>query len=200
MNELEAVNRILVSAQMQPVASLSSPDRMTSKAQQILTDTSLREQERSWDFNSDYEFELTASAGQFTIPTTPWTVLSLDIQPYNSNGKDIVVRDGKLWDRTNHTFTFAETTIKVDITWAIDFDNCPLVFQEKAVAAACVRFAIEVSVDPQIAAGLVQNKRDAEALLRVRDTAQSSQSIYDRWPLSEVSRRWNTLLGRGRWR
>lgn len=187
---LDGVNRILVSAQMQPVASLSSPDRLTSKAQQILEDTTDRELERGYDFNQDYDYTLTPTASQFPIPTSPWTVLSLDIRPENSNGKDLVVRDGKLWDRTNHTATFTESTFKADITWAIDFDNCPLVFQEYVVACASVRFAVEVSVDPMVAQQLRANEARAFHNLKSRDTQQASLTILNRWPLNAIARKW----------
>lgn len=190
MLRLDAVNRILVSAQMPTVTTLSSPDRLVAKAITILDDTVLRELERGWDFNTDYNYELTPTASEFIIPTTPWSVLALDIRRENSYGKDIVVRDGKLWDRTNHTDTFTESTIKADITWDIDFDNCPLVFQEYAVACACVRFAGEVSVDPQIVQQLRVNEARAWQALKQRDTQQSETTVYDRWPLNEVSRRW----------
>jgi hypothetical protein len=201
LTELEAVNRILVSAQMQPVTTLSSPDRDTSKADQMLLDTNAREQERGWDFNSDYNVTLTAVASNFTVPTTPWTVLSLDVRPDQSS-KDIVVRDGKLYDKTNNTFTFTETTIDVDITYLITFPNLSLVFQEYVVACACVRFAEEVSVDPMIAQQLRANEARAWQRVKQADNQQSRQSIYYRWPLNWISRRWPnfatpTSWGRG---
>lgn len=198
MLELDAVNRVLVSAQMQPVTALSSPDRMTAKANQILTDTSAREQEKGWEFNSNYDVTLTLSAGNFNVPTTPWTVLSLDVRPDQSS-KDIVVRDGKLYDRTNNTFTFTEATIDVDITYLITFDNLPLVFQEYVVACAAVRFAIEVSVDKETATALRGYEARAWRELKARDTQQSSLTIYNRWPLNAISRRWPTLFGPSSW-
>lgn len=197
MLRLDAVNRILVSAQMQPVATLSSPDRLVSKATTILDDTVLRELERGWDFNTDYDYELTPTASEFILPTTPWSVLALDIRRVNSYGKDIVVRDGKLWDRTNHTSTFTEATINADITWDIDFDNCPLVFQEYAVACASVRFAVEVSVDPSIAQQLRVNEARTWAALKQRDTQQAELTVYDRWPLNSIASKWPGIHPKG---
>lgn len=198
MNELAGVNRVLVSAQMQPVATLTAPDRMTAKAQTILADTSAREQDRGYDFNSNYDVTLTLSSGNFNVPTTPWTVLRLDVRPDQSS-KDIVVRDGKLYDKTNNTFTFTEATIDVDIVYLITWDNLPLVFQEYAVACACVRFAVEVSVDPEIARQLRANEARAWVELKKADTQQSSQTMFNRWPLNWVSRRWPRLTGGQVW-
>ena len=189
MDRLAGVNRVLVSAQLQPVASLSSPDRLVSKATTILDDTSAREQEKGWDFNENYDVELTLASGNFTVPTTPWTVLALDVRPDQSS-KDIVVRDGKLYDKTNNTFTFTEATIDVDIVYLITFDNLPLAFQEYVVACASVRFAVEVSVDPQTAAQLRMYEARAWQAVKSRTSKQESLSIYNRWPLNAISRRW----------
>jgi len=180
---------------MQAVASLSSPDRMTTKAMTILDDTLTRELEKGWDFNSNYDEPLTAVAGAFTVPAG---TLSLDVRPDQSS-KDIVVRNGALYNKTNNTAVFTELTIKVDRVIAITFDNCPLVFQEWAVADACVRFAVEVSVDPQIANQLRASAARAWREAKARDTQQSSLSIYRRWPLNMISRRWPTLAGAWPW-
>lgn len=193
MDRLAAVNRILVSAQLEPVASLTgSLDRLETKAVTMLDDAVLRELEKGWDFNTDHDYPLTLSAGNFNVPTTPWTVLALDVRTDQSD-KEIVVRDGKLYDKTNRTFTFTEATIDVDITWKIDFDNCPLAFQEQAVAFASVRFAVQVAVDPQTASQLREDKAEAKAQMRHADTQQAELSIYRRWPLNWVSRRWPRL-------
>jgi len=193
MLELDAVNRILVSAQLQPVSSLSSPDRLVSKAIQILEDTNLRKLERGWDFNTDYSYPLAPTASEFPVPTTPWSVLALHIARENSNGKHIVVRDGKLWDKTNHTSTFTEDEFKADITWAIDFDDLPLAFQECVVASASTRFAVEVSADPAIAQQLLMYEIEAWKTLKQRDTQQSGATIYDRWPLNAIADKWTRI-------
>lgn len=196
---IDAVNRILVSAQLATVTTLSSPDVLVAKAMTILDDTVLRELERGWDFNQDYNYELLPTASQFILPTTPWTVLSLDIRPVNSVSKDITVRDGKLWDKTNHTSTFTEASILADITWAIDFDKLPLVFQEYVVASASTRFAVEVSVDPDIAQQLRANEARAWQALKQRDNTQSSQSSWSRWPMNLISRRYPRFAGPTSW-
>lgn len=193
MLELAGVNRILVSAQLPTVTTLSSPDRLVAKAQQILEDTTLRELERGWDFNTDYDYTLSPTASEFIVPTTPWAVLALHVRRENTS-KDITVRDGKLWDKTNHTATFTEATMKADITWSIDFDNAPLFFQELSVACASVRFAMEVSVDPSIVQQLIRNEARAWHTAKQRDTQQSQVTAFDRWPLNSISRAWPRIL------
>lgn len=189
MNHLAAINALLTSAQLSTIASESSPDVNTAKAITILDATVLRELERGWGFNTDYDVPVA------TVPGTPPAgTLSLDVRPENSGGKDIVLRDGVLYDRTNRTSTFTEAEIKCDLATTRTFDNCPLVFQEYVVASAAVRFAVQVSVDPDTARQLRADEARAWQALVLRDDQQLSTSIYQRWPLSHVSRRWPSLL------
>lgn len=195
MIRLDAVNRVLVSAQLQPVAALTSPDRDTSKAITFLDDTVTRELEKGWGFNTNYDETLTAVAGAFTVPAG---TLSLDVRADQSS-KEIVVRNGALYDKTNNTAVFTEPTIKVDRIIAITFDNCPLVFQEWAVARASVIMAVQRSVDTVIANQLRDDESRAWRELKARDTQQSGLSVYNRWPLNMVSRRWPRLTGALPW-
>lgn len=193
MIQLDAVNRILTSAQMPTVASLSSPDEFTSKAITILEDTKKRTLEMGWDFNQDYDYSLTPTANEYPLPTTPWTVLALDITDANAGGKDIVVREGQLYDRTNNTFTFTETELLATITWNIDFDDLPLVAQEYIVACASVKFAVHVSVDGATAQFLRLEEARAWARLKQADTQQGEKSPMKRNPLYNIARKWPVI-------
>lgn len=189
MTTLEAISRILVSAQLNAVASLSSPDANTTKAISLLDSERKRVLELGWDFNQDYNYPLTAVAGIISVPTTPWVALNVDVQPYNSY-RDIVVRDGKLYDKTNRTFTFSETSINVDVTWLVDFDTLPLVAQEYLVACTSVKFAVQVSVDPDVARQLRLDEMRAWFALKQRDTTQSSASHLNRHPTAQIAQNW----------
>lgn len=194
MLHLAGINRILVSAQLQPVTTEASPDRFVAKAITMLDECVLRELERGWAFNTDYDLPIsTIPAGNGTITPAAGT-LSIDVRPENCGGKDIVFRDGVLYDRTNRTSTFTEASIKCDVSTTRTFDNCPLVFQEYVVACACVQFASEVSVDRENLGVLRGNQARTWQALVMRDEQQLSTSIYQRWPLSNISRRWPSLL------
>lgn len=193
MLRLDAINRVLVSAQLVAVSSLSSPDEMVSKAITIFDDVTRKELERGWDFNTDYDYALSPTLSQFPLPTTPWAVLACNIRPSNSGGKDIVVREGKLYDKTNRTFTFTESEIKADLTWDIDFDDLPLVMQEFIISAASVKFSVQVSVDPALTAQLRVEERDAWSRLKQSDSQQSEASVYQRYPLAQIARNWIPL-------
>lgn len=190
MLELDAVNRILTSAQMPVVASLASPDEFTSKAIVFLASERKRILEQGWDFNQDYDYTLTPTAGEFILPTTPWTVLAIDIPSWNSNGKDIVQRDGKLYDKTNNTFTFTESSLDATITWDIDFDDLPLFAQEYVVACSSVRFAVHVNVDRETAQFLRIEEQKAWARMKQADTQQSEASPLKRYPLAQIASKW----------
>lgn len=190
MLELDAVNRILTSAQMPVVASLSSPDEFTSKAITILADERKRILEQGWDFNQDYDYVLTPTAGEYILPTTPWAVLAIDIPSWNSAGKDIVQRDGQLYDKTNNTFTFTETTLKATITWDIAFVDLPLFAQEYVVCCSAVRFGMHVAVAPEIVQFLRLEESKAWARMKQADTQQSEASPLRRYPLAMIASKW----------
>lgn len=195
MLRLDAINRVLTSAQIQPVASLTSPDSLVSKAITFVDNVTLRVCEQGWDFNQDYDWPLTPVSNQIPVPTVAagftWDALNVDVRPENSEGKDIVVRDGKLWNKTDRTFTFIRVTpLYVDITWDIDFDNLPLVAQEYIVACASVQFISHVAVDPETAKALRAEEARAWFLLKQRDTQQSSASVLNRHPINQLQSLW----------
>lgn len=184
---LDAVNRVLVSAQLQPVTTLASPDRLVSKANTIIEDVRRRELEKGWNFNEEYDLPVAAVA---TIIAVPASTLAVDIRPENCGGKDIVVRNGQMYNRTDLTNDFGTQTLKLDVIYDITFDNCPLVFQEYVVACASVKFAVQVSVDPDTARQLRSDEARAWQRLRQSDTQQSSLSVLNRYPIVQIARRW----------
>lgn len=194
MLRIDAINRVLVSAQLQPVTTLAAPDRFVSKAATIVDDTVLRELEKGWNFNTDYNKPILAVAG---IIATPTGTLSIKVRPENANGKDITERNGQLYDKTNRTNVFTEAQILCDVSIEITFDNCPRWFQEYVVSSASAEFAIKVSVDPQIAAQLQREWYEARARMKGADTEQSGSSLFGRGPLWNIARRWPRLNGWG---
>jgi hypothetical protein len=193
MTQLEGVNRILRAGQINPVSSVTSPlDRFTHRAVTILEEELRRTLQLGWGFNTDHDFELTAVAGVFSAPADS---LSTDILPHNSNGKHIVVRAGVLYDVTNNTGTFTETTLKAKIVRYIAFEDCPLVAQDFIVASARMEFAATVTVDDATFMKLRREKFDAEGALRRGDTSQESLNSHSRYPIAQIAATWPPLGG-----
>jgi hypothetical protein len=118
MTELEAVNVLLTTIGEAPVNTLDG-NQVTdvSIAKQVLNEVSREVQAQGWHFNTEQDIELTPNiSGDIAIPAD---TARIDAQDFNT-----VVREDKLFNLTDRTFTFA-SKIKVDIVYYQDFSVLP---------------------------------------------------------------------------
>jgi len=119
-SELEAVNKMLTSISLSPISSLTVTGNATAAlAISTLHDTSREVQQEEWHFNTEKEYEISPDVNDNIL--IPSNCLNLD--PTYSY-KDYVFREGKLYDRENHTFTITDP-VKVDIVWFLPWDDLP---------------------------------------------------------------------------
>lgn len=123
LTELDAINTMLGVIGETPVASidLTLPDVAT--AQKILAAANRDVQTIGLNSNSDENFVLSVTSGEFIIPITPYPVLRIDT---SNQWQNVVKRGLKLWDKDNKTFTFTATTLNVDIVWFLPFADLPV--------------------------------------------------------------------------
>lgn len=132
--KLDAVNQILSGIGESPVSSLSSglPDAET--AERFLDEISMDVQESGWQCNTDTNLKLYPNAeGNIALPIN---VLKVDSSGTDAR-RDVVEREGKLYDRDNKTFIFT-SPITVDIVFQLAFEDLPYRFR-KYVAAKTAR-------------------------------------------------------------
>ena len=119
-SELEAVNKMLTSISLSPISSLEVTGNATAAlAISTLHDTSREVQQEGWHFNSDEKYELIPDGSNNIL--IAGNILSLD-PTYDD--KDYVFREGKLWDKTEHTFTITEN-VYCDIIWFLPWNDLP---------------------------------------------------------------------------
>jgi hypothetical protein len=119
-SELEAVNKMLTSISLSPISSLTVTGNATAAlAISTLHDTSREVQAEGWHFNNESEYELQPDVSNNVL--IPANCLSLD--PSYAY-KDYVFREGKVYDKENHTFTITEN-VKVDIIWFLPWVDLP---------------------------------------------------------------------------
>jgi hypothetical protein len=53
----------------------------------------------------------------------------MDLSDTESNSRDVIKRDGKLYDKLAHSYNF-EDTIHADIVWKFDFEDLPPCFKQ----------------------------------------------------------------------
>jgi hypothetical protein len=110
----------------------------------------------------------------------PATALQVSDNKFANNQKyQTVLRDGKLYDKINHTYTFtAGSIIKCDVVWKFDFTDLPQVFKDYITQRATRVFAGRVLGSQEM---VTFNAQD-EALLRANclayDTSSSDVNIF----------------------
>lgn len=186
--KLEAVNIMLGTVGQAPVSSLTSaPLTDVAVAQSVLDEVTKAVQVRGWYFNTDTDYPLSPDVnGWIQVPSD-----ALRVDP-SDRTKRIVVRRNKLWDKDNLTDVFAEA-VKVDIVWALDFEDLPeparrlvtiraaRIFQERLLGSTTLSTFTEQ--DEQLAmAELLRDELEAADtnMLMNRDTI----GVVDRTPTS----------------
>jgi len=121
--ELPAVNQILQSCGQAPVTTLDQTNPDVAIAYQTLLEVSREVQAEGWSFNKEYNYEMTPdNNNEILIPNN---MLQIDLSHNAANmDKDVIRRNGKLYDKANHTYTFTEK-VECDITWLFDWVDIP---------------------------------------------------------------------------
>lgn len=128
--ELQAVNQMLSSVGGAAVVSLDTDNPEVTTAQSILNETTRHVLAEEWNYNTEYEYPLApeTGTGYITVPDNIYN-FHLNTVRHNFNKYDLVVRNGRLYDRTAKTDSFTET-IYVDVVWYFPFADLPQAFKE----------------------------------------------------------------------
>ena len=121
--KLDSVNIILSNIGQAPVTALDTGNPLTETAELVLNEISRTVQAEGWVFNTEYCYPLIPDVNENVL--IPDNILSMDFSPYSD--KNVVQRQGKLYDRTNHTYLFDES-LELDIVWLEEFEDLPEAF------------------------------------------------------------------------
>jgi len=125
--KLDAVNLMLASIGQSPVNTLTGTLPKDVNKAVVALDSALREVlTQGWSFNSDTEYDMSVDGtNRIAVPAS-----SLQIDP--TYGQDFVPRYDSsapagmfLYDRDKNSFNEFQTTVKVDIVWAFEFEQIP---------------------------------------------------------------------------
>ena len=134
--ELPAVNQILASVGQAPVTTLDQTNPDVAIAYEALIQVNREVQAEGWTFNKEYGYPFTPDdSNNIVIPSN---ILQIDLANNgNYRDKDVVRRNGKLYDRMAHSDTFTEE-VKCDVVWLFDWIDIPRPIQDYITArAAC---------------------------------------------------------------
>ncbi len=134
--EFPAINQILATVGQAPVTSLDTTNPDVAIAYDTLLQVSREVQAEGWTFNKEYDYPMTPdNNNEITIPNN---MLQIDLHEREHHYKeyDVVRRNGKLYDRIEHTdkWTFGE--VKCDVVWFFDWVDLPLPIQDYITSRA----------------------------------------------------------------
>ena len=159
--ELSAVNSILGSIGQSPVSSLNYENPEVGFIYNILTEVNKDVQNEGWHFNTEYHIKTEPDANKnITVPSNS---LRYDINDgLKDRTKDVVMRDGKLYDLVDHTNEFTGT-LYLDLVTLYAFEDLPNVFQRYITYRAAVRAATQLVSNPQLTTLLQNDENRARA-------------------------------------
>ena len=134
--ELPAVNEILASVGQAPVTTLDQTNPDVAIAYDTLLNVSREVQAEGWTFNTEEFYPMTPDAnGEIPIANN---ILQIDLHAEKDNQYESVRRDGKLYEKINHTYDWTTLTgwdtVRCDIVWFFDWVDLPRPMQDYIVA------------------------------------------------------------------
>jgi len=173
MTELEAVNIMLGTIGEQPVNSLDiSTISEVSIASDMIYEVSREVQARGWSFNEEYEYELAVSEGEIPLPPNCLKVVVTGESDY------IVRRGSRLYNRTDHTYTF---TAPVDstIVFFLPFTDLPQSARTYITLRAARKFQVTILGAESIEKFTEVEESQAWLSLNAEEVDQAGYSMSD---------------------
>tara|TARA_Y100001938_G_scaffold30747_1_gene41808 strand:- start:1322 stop:1930 length:609 start_codon:yes stop_codon:yes gene_type:complete len=159
--ELSAVNSILGAIGQSPITTLNYENPEVSFIYNILTEVNKDVQNEGWHFNTEYHIATEPDGnGYITIPNN---ALRYDINDgLKDRSKDVVMRNGRLYDLVNHTDVFSET-LYLDLVTLYAFEDLPNPFQRYVTYRSAVRAATQLVSNAQLAQLLKEDEFKSRA-------------------------------------
>jgi hypothetical protein len=177
--ELSAVNSILGSIGQSPVTSLDFTNPEISFIHNLLREVNVDVQNEGWAFNTEYHVTYSPDTnGYFVIPPN---VIRFDVHD-NQNIKttDVVKRNGRLYDKYNHTDVFT-SDLSLDVVTLYEFSDLPSVFQRYITYRAAGRAAAQLVANPQLVELLSTQEAQARAACMEYECDQGDHTFMG-WP------------------
>ena len=177
--ELSAVNSILGSIGQSPVTSLDFTNPEISFIHNLLREVNVDVQNEGWSFNTEYHVTYSPDTnGYFVIPPN---VIRFDVHD-NQNIKttNVVKRNGRLYDKYNHTDVFT-ADLDLDVVTLYEFSDLPSVFQRYITYRAAGRAAAQLVANPQLVQLLGTQEAQARAACMEYECDQGDHTFMG-WP------------------
>ena len=178
--ELSAVNSILGSIGQSPITSLVGQQNPEIEIiQNLLDEVNKDVQSEGWHFNTEYKIKTSPdSNGHFVIPAD---AIAYDINDGQADRfKDVVRRDGKLYDLVHQSDVFTSDLFLDKIT-LVAFTDVPPAIQRYIIARASRRAATQLVSNTELVKLLQLNEIQTKASALEYDCQQSDANFMG-WP------------------
>ena len=173
--ELSAVNNILGAIGQSPITTLNFDNPEISFIFNLLRDANVDTQAEGWHFNTEKHVEFAKDAnGNIAIGND---ILSMDLHDNRfDRSKDLVRRNGKLYDKIKHTDVF-ETDLLLDVVRLYAFEELPIQFRRYITYRASRAAATQLVANPQLVKLLAQQEALSRAALMEYECNQADHSM-----------------------
>ena len=173
---LEAMNSILALTGNSPVTDYNDTTNLdVIQIRMVIEETSLEVQEDSWDFNREYDIKWSPTNDEIVLTTvmtgtgyTPEYAGRIDFLAHKNKGKDLIIRDGKVYDKTNNTFEITHD-VYVDIVWYLPWADLPNDIRYYITMSAARKFNARRQGSDMIDQMLAEQERKAFSRARAAD-------------------------------
>jgi len=173
LSKLRAVNIALENIGESPVNTLSgSGDVFTVTAIAILEETVRDVCEEVWNFNKDTDYSMVPNVSNNIVIAD--NMIAVDGTYKTDNFQ---VRQGKLYDAENQTFTFTETQ-KCDIVWEFEFDDLPQHVRKYAAIRAARVFSVRILGDTTGSNLTEEHEQRARMTAKRHDAKNRDRTIW----------------------
>jgi len=177
--ELSAVNSILGSIGQSPITTLNFQNPEISFIYNILSEVTKDVLNEGWHFNTEEHLPFSPDSNKNIL--IPSNCLRFDLHEGQvSRSKDVVKRNGKLYDKVNHTDQF-DGELLLDVVYLFSFDDIPSVFQRFIIAKSSTRAAAQLITNTELVQLLQQQEALSRASVMEYECEQGDHS-YMGWP------------------
>lgn len=182
--ELSAVNQVLGAIGQAPITTLDYANPEISYIYQLLQECNRDVQSEGWSFNTETHVTERPDVND-EIPIAD-NVLQADVtDDFINRNVNVIIKDGKLYDKVQHTFKFTRAagllnndgTIDLDYLYLLDYTNLPQPFKRLVIYRAATRAAAQLVSNPTLVQMLSQNEARAQAYCMEYECNQGDYSM-----------------------
>ena len=174
--KLSAVNNILGAIGQAPLTELNFENPEVSFIFNLLRDANVDTQAEGWHFNTEKHVTYSPDANKHIVIGDD--ILSMDLHDnYTKRTSNLVRRNGRLYDKINHTDEF-DGDISLDVVRLYNFEDLPIVFRRFITYRASTAAATQLVANPNLVRLLANQAALARAALQEYECNQGDHNMF----------------------